>query len=104
MYIGRTGNDEYLQDECIWRFNRILTHEAHKQGFAVLEREEIERRLLFKAEHYIPTRNMKPNLHLETPAPNIIATALLTLISCLKKNESSSFIHAKSSSLQAPKR
>ena len=91
-----------LVNECSWRFNRILTHEAHKQGFAVLEREEIERRLLFKAEHYIPTRNMKPNLHLETPAPNIIATALLTLISCLKKNESSSFIHAKSSSLQAP--
>ena len=73
-----------------------------KQGFAVLEREEIERRLLFKGEHYIPTRNMKPNLHLESPAPNIIATALLTLISCLKKNESSTFIDAKSSSLQAP--
>ena len=45
---------------------------------------------------------MKPNLHLENPSPNIIATALLTLISCLKKNESSTFINAKSSSLQAP--
>ena len=101
IVLGRAGGSEYAIDQCSWRFNRMLAHEAHKQGFAVLEREEIERRLLFKAEHYVPTRNMKPNLHLENPSPNIVATALLTLISCLKKNESSTFIQVKSSSLSS---
>jgi hypothetical protein len=83
------GNLDNVVHQCSWRFNRIMAHEAHKQGFVVFDREEIERRLLFKSEHYIKTRNMKPILHLDMPAPNIIATALLTLISCLRKNESS---------------
>jgi hypothetical protein len=83
------GNIDNVVHQCSWRFNRILAHEAHKQGFVVLDREEIERRLLFKSEHYIKTRSIKSLLHMEQPAANIIATALLTLISCLRKNESS---------------
>jgi hypothetical protein len=82
------GNIDNVVHQCSWKFNRILAHEAHIQGFVVLDREEIERRLLFKSEHYIKTRSIKPLLHMELPAANIIATALLTLISCLRKNES----------------
>ena len=87
-------------NECQWRYNRILAHEAHKHGFVVLEREEIERRLLYKSEHYIPVRTMKPILHLENPSANIIATSLLVLISCLRKNETSTLISGRPSSLQ----
>ena len=101
---GGAGAGSYLTADCIWRFNRMVAQEAHKQGFVVFEREEIERRLLFKSEHYDPTKVLKFALHLENPAPNIIATSLLTLISCLRKNESSTFISAKSSSLSSIKR
>ena len=72
---------------CTWRFNRIAAIEAHKQGFAVLEREEIERRLLFKSEGFENYRPLQPKLHLEMPAPAIVATSMLGLISCLVKNE-----------------
>ena len=111
--------------ECTWRFARILTHEAHKAGeqgrhrhhhvstspvahilvpialtppaagFPVLEREEIERRLLYRSEHYMPVRSMKPVLHLENPASNIVATSLLVLISCLRKNETSRLLQVR---------
>ena len=48
---GRIGNSDARADECIWRFNRIAAYEAHIQGFTVLEREELERRLQYKSEH-----------------------------------------------------
>ena len=99
---GRVGNPDPRFDQCSWRYNRILTHEAHKHGFVVLEREEIERRLLFKSEHYAATKTMKVALHLEAPAAQIIGTALLALISCLRKNETSSLIHGKSTSFTSP--
>jgi hypothetical protein len=103
VIVSTAGRSSYTSDtrwdQCTWRYNRILAHEAHKHGFAVLEREEIERRLLFKSEHYFETRTTKPVLHLEAPSPQIVATSLLTLISCLRKNESSVMIEAKSSSL-----
>jgi hypothetical protein len=86
---GRSYNREDEKDKCSWHYNRVLAHEAHKHGFVVLEREEIERRLLYKSEHYVEVRTMKPILHLENPAPNIIATTLLNLISCLRKNGTS---------------
>jgi hypothetical protein len=96
---GRPSNPDVRVDKCTWRFNRMLVHEAHKHGFVVLEREEIERRLLFKSEHYQPTRTMKPQIHLENPSANIIGTSLLALISCLKNNVSSSLLEVKASSL-----
>ena len=74
-------------DKCTWRFNRIAAIEAHKQGFAVFEREEIERRLLFKSEGYENFKPLAPKLHLEMPGPSIVATSMLGLISCLVKNQ-----------------
>ena len=41
-------------DHCTWRFNRRMAIEAHKFGFAVFEREEVERRLLFKSDAHFP--------------------------------------------------
>jgi hypothetical protein len=105
VIVSTGGRGEYgnvKMSECSWRFNRILAHEAHKRGFVVLEREEIERRLLFRSEHYVTTRSIKPVLHLENPASNIIATSLLVLISCLRKNETSQVLQASSSSLTHP--
>lgn len=49
---GRIGNSDPLADYCSWRFNRILAYEAHRMGFVVLEREELERRLQFKSEYH----------------------------------------------------
>lgn len=71
-------------DDCISRFNRLMESEAHKAGFAVLERGEIERRLMFKslqAESPILT----PMMHLPQPAQNIVASCLLTMIQCLSE-------------------
>ena len=49
---GRIGNSDPHGDACSWRFNRILAYEAHRRGFAVLEREELERRLQYKSEYH----------------------------------------------------
>ena len=73
-----------VMDDCIFRFNRIMAKEAHDAGFPVFEREEIERRLLFRSEHFEDFRTIKPHLHLDAPAPAILATSMLSLISCLK--------------------
>lgn len=83
---GRAGNSNINGDACSRSFNRILAAQAHRFGFAVLEREEIERRLLWKSEYYPDHRTIKPNLHLENPGPNIVGTSLLGLISCLARN------------------
>jgi hypothetical protein len=85
---GRVGNSDPVPDRCSRTFNRLAAYEAHLQGFLVLEREEIERRLLFKSEYYEEVKFTKNNLHLENPAPNIIGTSLLTMISCLQRNGS----------------
>jgi len=99
---GRIGNPDHALDQCSWRFNRVAAREAHAQGFSVFEREEIERRLLFKSEHYVAHRTMKPQLHLENPAPQIIATALLGLISCLRKNETVDYQNMHSRTVISP--
>jgi hypothetical protein len=85
---GRIGNPDPKLDHCIWKLNRITAVEAHMQGFVVLEREEIERRLLFKSE-FSNFKTMKTALHLENPAPQIVGTSLLNLIGCLRKNDTS---------------
>jgi hypothetical protein len=83
---GRGGGSNPRQDHCSREFNRILAKEAHRGGYTVIEREELERRMLFKSEFLGDFRVLKPNLHLESPAPNIIATSLLGLIGCLIRN------------------
>eukprot|EP01038_Epipyxis_sp_PR26KG_P013539 gene13539-18160_t len=69
-------------DDCILKFNRAAAISAHEHGFAVLERGEIERRLLYKS---IQSTNpiLEIEMHLPQPAQNIIATSLLHLINCL---------------------
>lgn len=85
---GRIGSTHKLTDACSWRFNRHAARQAHLHGFTVLEREEIERRLLFKSESTPETATIKYTLHLANPGPTVVATALLGLISCLTKNNS----------------
>ena len=48
MTSGGSNVDEII-DLCIKRMNRIIEREAHRYGFLVLERGEIERRLLYKS-------------------------------------------------------
>ena len=92
MTAGRYGGPDIRIDKCSTRFNRNLARQAHIAGFVVLEREELERRLMFKSEYQGENGEtthlyMKHNLHLQNPAPQIVGTSLLTLISCLRKNE-----------------
>jgi len=81
---GRIGNPSADLDRCIWSFNRVLVHEAHLLGFPVLEREEIERRLLFKSDFNPRLKLIKNGLHLAAPSPQIVATALNSLVGCMR--------------------
>ena len=82
---GRIGNPSADLDRCTWTFNRALAHEAHQHGFAVFEREEIERRLLFKSDHNPRLKLIKAGLHLPAPSPQIIATSLAAMVGCLRR-------------------
>jgi hypothetical protein len=73
-------------DECILRVNRAMADAAHKEGFAVLERGEIERRIMFKSAQ-APKPYLTNDMHLPQPAQNIVATCLLHLMSCLDKEK-----------------
>ena len=70
-------------DICINQFNRIILDEAHKQGFPVLDKAEIERRLVSRSLGH-PKPAIKNSVHLDKPGPAIISTALLHIISCQK--------------------
>jgi hypothetical protein len=88
---GRIGVGTFALDQCTWKFNRRLADEAHRAGFAFFEREEIERRLLFKSDSYLGDHKgkyIKPNMHLPAPSPQIVATSLLAMISCLRSARS----------------
>ncbi|KAJ1431794.1 hypothetical protein B484DRAFT_39500 [Ochromonadaceae sp. CCMP2298] len=85
---GRMGGAATEPDECTRQFNRVAAFEAHRAGFAVLEREEIERRLLYKSEYWDGVSLIKSILHLENPASNIVGTSLLSLVGCLERNGS----------------
>jgi hypothetical protein len=76
-------------DECVWKFNAAARKHARLAGFAVLEREEIERRLLYmsmNSERGIGKEDeiLRFKMHLDVPAPQIVSTALLALIACLR--------------------
>ena len=76
--------EQYKADginNCILRFNRIVAEAAHAHGFAVLERGEIERRLLYKSIQFRGPFEIET--HLAQPAQNIIATCLLSMFNCL---------------------
>lgn len=77
-----TGNPK--ADRCVYKLNRIIAREAHRSGFVVLEREEMEHRIMFKSE---ASEDLKEVIDIaEPPTNHIIATSLLSLISCLEKN------------------
>ena len=132
----RAHTGDTRSDQCTWSFNRKLAMQAHGAGIPVLEREEIEHRLLFKSENAPPhLKNYKGDIHhgthssshdghsahsphstggthsadlsatagvsdhnsdghvvghlineLHAPGPQIVATALLSMISCLMRN------------------
>jgi hypothetical protein len=83
-----TANSSSM-DECITRINRITVQEAHSYGFPVLDRGEIERRLMYKS---LQAENppLISATHLQAPAQNIIATCLLAMLSCLNSTDKSS--------------
>lgn len=72
-------------DLCINQFNRIIVDEAHRQGFPVFDRAEVERRLMSRSLGH-PHPILKNSVHLDKPGPAITSTSLLRLISCLIKN------------------
>ena len=81
---GSSGtSNATLVDDCILTTNRVAADEAHKHGFAVLERGEIERRLLHKS---IGSKDplLPLNMHLGQPAQSVIATVMLKLMTCLE--------------------
>ena len=84
--IGMSANGTEI-DDCIQRINRAVTQAAHENGFAILERGEIERRLLYKSAQ--GNGPFAVETHLTQPAQNIIATCLLSLMNCLAKSPES---------------
>lgn len=94
---GRAGGSDPREDRCSREFNRILAREAHAEGSTVIEREEMERRLLYRSEFWSEYRSIKPNLHLEAPAPNIIATSMLYLLGCLQSHNDTSTVTSSNS-------
>ena len=101
------NNYNYNSDRCIWRLNRIVAKAAHMMNFPVLEREELEHRLTYKAE-YLPKNEeivkiIKLSDHLPPPVSSIIATTMLSMITCLTKNNISSSHGGSSSSSSSSK-
>ena len=83
---GNTGMANTARiDECILRLNNAVSSAAHAYGFAVLERGELERRLMYKSVQAEEPR-LEVDMHLPQPAQNIIATCLLHLMNCLRNS------------------
>ncbi len=69
-------------DACIQQLNRVTTEAANSYGFAVLDRGEIERRMMYKSL-YADNPVFPNEMHLIQPAQNLISTLLLQLYRCL---------------------
>lgn len=85
---GATGASSLLSlqsNACISAFNRIVMETAHRYHFAVLDRGEIERRVVYQS-----AQSVRPILTLDThlgqPVPEIIATSLLHLYHCIEEH------------------
>jgi hypothetical protein len=81
------GTRGLATDACIQQFNREATAVAHQFGFPVLDRGEIEHRLMVKSV-YSKQPILGSDLHLPHPAPELVATSLLHLIECMERNGS----------------
>mmetsp|Transcript_27178 Transcript_27178/g.45830 ORF Transcript_27178/g.45830 Transcript_27178/m.45830 type:complete len:438 (+) Transcript_27178:61-1374(+) len=75
-------------DACVQRFNRVAEQAAHDAGFLVLERGELEHRLMYKSS-FAENPLLRNDMHLPQPAQNIISTCLLNLITCADKHTKS---------------
>jgi hypothetical protein len=71
-------------DKCAYSFHRAAARAARAEGFAVYERGEIERRLLYASQNkeIAGGKNevLRFKMHLDAPAPEIVSTGLLALI------------------------
>ena len=104
-----------VADRCTWKMNRIVARAAHKRGFVVFEREEMEHRVVFKSEYSEDLRAIGIGVSggsggdisastgsvggsdgavasssigsTEPPTAHILATSLLTMIRCLAHNQ-----------------
>jgi hypothetical protein len=76
----------WAADKCIWRLNRITARAAHRRGFVVFEREEMEHRMYFKSEFQDDLRGLNVLDTQEPPVSHILSTSLLTMINCLQRN------------------
>jgi hypothetical protein len=86
---GFTGMENSTEiDHCILRVNRMMADAAHANGFAVIERGELERRLMYKSLN-APNPVLINEMHLPQPAQNIIATCLLEMMKCLNDTDMS---------------
>jgi hypothetical protein len=79
MNLGETWGDA---DACVTTFNRLAAEAAWAYGFAVLDRGEIERRLMAKSL-YSKNPVLPEDMHLVQPAQNLVATSLLQLYNCI---------------------
>lgn len=82
---SRSIFSDHRSEVCTWKLNRMLAYEAHAHNVVVLEREEIEHRLLFRSEQ---TENplVRSSYLLETPAPQIVTASLLSILTCIENN------------------
>lgn len=82
--MSNQGAKGIMTDSCVQTMNSKITEIGHRYGFAVLERGEIERRLMFRSTFSDNPVFNYGDAHLLQPAQNIIATSLLHLYSCLQ--------------------
>jgi hypothetical protein len=71
---------------CMWKLNRIIARAAHRRGFIVLEREEMEHRVMFKLQNSEDLLRIGVMDVTEPPMAEIVSTSLLSMIACLARN------------------
>jgi hypothetical protein len=96
MTSGYSLNQKSQLDQCVNKFNRMMTNVAHSNGFPVMDRGEIERRLIYKYRDSPEESPLKLGIHLSQPAQSIIASTLVRMIQCLKtENTTMSYSYLK---------
>ena len=84
IFRWAANDDQTLHlHNCTSVFNKRIKTLATKYQFAVLDREEIEHRILYKYEHDKVDHVLAPAIHEPFPIPQIVSTALLALLACL---------------------
>lgn len=95
VIISLPGRDPHANDDtsfCVWKLGRMIAVEAHRNHFLLLEREEIEHRLVIRWEYGFPDalKELGQDFTLESllnfPAPQIVTSALASILYCLNRN------------------